>query len=56
MILTWIAMNCVILNMNQMDEKDSLDRLKQADKLQVFRRAFRMWEMKSVDFIRRLNL
>lgn len=56
MINTRIAVNLVILNMNQMDEKDSLDRLERTDKLQVFRRAFRIQEMKSVDFIRKLNL
>ncbi len=56
MINTEIAVNRVILNMNQMDEKDSLDRLERTDKLQVFRRAFRIQEMKSVDFIRKLNL
>ena len=33
MINSRIAVNPVILNMNQMDEKDSLDRLERPDKL-----------------------
>ena len=33
MINSRIGVNPVILNMNQMDEKDSLDRLERPDKL-----------------------